>query len=91
MNKKQRKKLGVEKARLETAHDIIESVRENIEEMYGEEYDKYENLPESLQDSDFGATLQEIADALEDMANDLDDVSSQLSDISDRIDEVINM
>lgn len=89
MNKGQRKRLTAERARLEDAHDVIESVREAIEELYGEENDKYDNLPEGLQESGLGEALQEIASMLEDIASNLDDASSQLSDILDSIDEVL--
>lgn len=90
MNNKQRKILSAEKARLETAHDTIESVREAVEEMYGEENDKYNNLPESLQESEKGMTMEEIADMLCDIASDLDDVSCLLSDAIGSIEEVIS-
>ena len=90
MNNKQRKILSAEKARLENAHDIIESIRENIEEMYGQETDKYNNLPEGLQVSEMGATMEEIADMLYDISNDLDDISSLLSEATSNIEEVIS-
>ena len=89
MNKGQREKLTAERARLEAAHDTIESVREAIEGLYCEENDKYDNLPEGLQESEKGEALQEIASMLEYIADNLDDASSLLSNIMDSIDEVI--
>jgi DNA repair ATPase RecN len=91
MNNKQRKKLYEEKVRLGNAHDIIESVRENLEEMYGEEQDKYDNLPEGLQESEMGEKLQEISELLEDASYDLDSISGEISDVLEKIDEVIDM
>ena len=46
MNKKQRKKLTEQKVKIESAHDILEGVREEIEEIFGEEQEKFDNLPE---------------------------------------------
>lgn len=89
MNKGQRKILAEERARLVAAHDTIESAKDSIEELYKEENDKFDNLPEGLQESGLGETLQEIASMLENIAFDLDDTSSQLSDILDSIDEVL--
>lgn len=89
MNKGQRKILAEERARLVVAHDTIESAKDSIEELYKEENDKFDNLPEGLQESGLGETLQEIASMLENIAFDLDDTSSQLSDILDSIDEVL--
>ena len=91
MNNKQRKKLYEEKVRLGNAHDIIESVRENLEEMYGDEQDKSDNLPEGLQESEMGEKLQEIAGLLEDASYDLDSISGEISDVLDKIDEAIDM
>lgn len=91
MNNKQRRKLYEEKVRLGNAHDIIESVRENLEEMYGEEQDKYDNLPEGLQESEMGEKLQEIAGLLEDASYDLDSISGEISDVLEKIDEIIDM
>jgi uncharacterized phage infection (PIP) family protein YhgE len=90
MNKKQRKKLTEQKVKIESAHDILEGVREEIEEIFGEEQDKFDNLPEGLQESGLGEALQEIASMLEDIASNLDDASSQLSGILDSIDEVLD-
>lgn len=89
MNKGQRKRLTEERARLVTAHDTIESAKDAIEELCNEENDKFDNLPEGLQESGLGETLQEIASMLENIASDLDDASSQLPDILDSIDEVL--
>lgn len=89
MNKGQRKILAEERVRLVAAHDTIESAKDSIEELYKEENDKFDNLPEGLQESGLGQTLQEIASMLENIAFDLDDTSSQLSDILDSIDEVL--
>ena len=91
MNNQQRRKLYEEKVRLGNAHDIIESVRENLEEMYREEQDKYDNLPEGLQESEMGEKLQEIAELLEDASFDLDSISSEISEVLDKIDEAIDM
>ena len=66
MNKQQRKKLS-------DMLDEIAGYVSTLEEMAEEEQEKYDNLPEGLQDSERGQAIQEAADNLQQAADDLQD------------------
>ena len=74
MNKERRKWLEKTIATLEDQSAELESICE-------EEQEAYDNMPESLQDSERGQALYDNIDALESAASDLDDVISDLQEI----------
>lgn len=59
---------------------LIEGAYENLEMARDEEQDAYDNLPEGIQDSERGDTMQEYIDALDEAVSALDDVLSSLQD-----------
>ena len=71
MNNKRRK-------RLSEIADELESLCYDLEAVASEERDAYDNLPESMQESDKGCAMEEAAD-------ELDDICSELSELRDRI------
>lgn len=76
MNKARRKWLEKTIATLEDQRAELESICE-------EEQEAYDNMPESLQDSERGQSLYDNIDALESAASDLDDIISNLQEILD--------
>lgn len=74
MNKARRKKLG-------EIIDQLENLREDLDAVASEERDAYDNLPESLQESDRGCAMEEAAD-------ELDDICSEMEELKDRIQSV---
>lgn len=77
---------NVNKARRNTLRDIaeqLESLCEDLEAVASEERECYDNLPESLQESERGCAMEEAADELDDIAN-------ELSCLMDRVQEVID-
>ena len=75
MNKARRKKLG-------EIIDQLEYLREDLDAVASEEREAYDNLPESLQESDRGCAMEEAAD-------EIDDICSELEELRDRIVEVV--
>lgn len=73
MNKSQRKTIDGWK-------ESIKEIKSGIEEMQEEENDKYENLPEGIQDSDRGTTMYEGIESLEAAATSLDEALDNLSE-----------
>lgn len=73
MNKNQRKTIDGWK-------ESIKKIKSGIEEMQEEENDKYENLPEGIQDSDRGTAMYEGIESLEEAANSLDEAIDYLSE-----------
>ena len=74
MNRARRKKLG-------EIIDQLEYLREDLDAVASEERDAYENLPESLQESDRGCAMEEAAD-------ELDEISMELDCLKDRVQSV---
>lgn len=74
MNATQRKKLQKAFQMLEDAKNVIELISE-------QEREKFENLSESLQDSDRGQQIDENADLLYDISCDLENLMDNLSNL----------
>ena len=74
MNKARRKKLG-------EIIDQLEYLREDLDAVASEEREAYDNLPESLQESDRGCDMEKAA-------GELDDICSEMEDLKDRIQSV---
>lgn len=74
--KARRKKLG-------EIIDQLENLREDLDAVASEEREAYDNLPESLQESDRGCAMEEAAD-------EFDDICGELDDLKDRIQYVID-
>lgn len=77
MNKNRRKQL-------EKIVEALEALRDDLEMLKDEEQDCFDNLPESLQESEKGEIMQEYADDLEAAYDDLDNVICSIQDIIDR-------
>ena len=73
MNAKRRKEILKAIVLIEQAKDILEYVAE-------EEQEAFDNLPESLQYSERGDRMQEIADGINDVCRELEDQISNLED-----------
>ena len=58
----------------DTLADEVESIVESINELAEEQREKFENLPEGLQQSGTGELLEERAENLENFANELESV-----------------
>lgn len=76
MNAKRRKQLA-------NAVEVLNNVLELLEEVTADEQDAYDNLPESIQESERGETMQENVD-------DIENASSSLQDIIEQLQEIIN-
>lgn len=76
MNKARRKKLG-------EIIDQLEYLREDLDAVASEEREAYDNLPESLQESDRGCAMEEAADELEDICSELEDLRQRIESVVD--------
>ena len=95
MNKARRKKIASVIETLEniTGYDLVETAKDEIEDILWEEDDAYNNMPENLQysmrgeeSSDAIDSLQETVDALEeaiDALNELYDLKEEYNNIED--------
>lgn len=99
MNKARRKRIASVIHTLENIidYDLIESAKDELEDILYEEEDAYDNMPENLQysirgeeSSDAIDSLQEAIDALEeaiDTLNELDNLKDEYNDTDDEDEE----
>lgn len=87
MNNERRKQLKAIAKQLGTIADNLEDQQILLEQVYDDESEAFDNMPESLQESDRGVemkegigTLEEQKDDLANMANDLREMISTLQD-----------
>ncbi len=73
MNAQRRKRIATVEALLSQARDLLE-------EIASEEREAFENLPDSLQDSERGFRMQDILDALEQGVGDIESMESLLEE-----------
>jgi len=74
MNKQRRE-------RVEEAIIMLETLKQTVEEIRDEEETTYDNLPESIQESDRGEEMQEYVESLEDACDYLDEALDSLNNI----------
>lgn len=74
MNAKQRKAL-------QGYADSLEEIKSNIETMIEEETEKLDNMPESLQYSERGESMQEAIDTLEGAAQSIEEAIDYINEI----------
>ncbi|WP_133125535.1 hypothetical protein [Pseudomonas amygdali] len=89
MNNKRRKRIAEICAQIETLKAQLEnahSLKDEIEELQGEEQESFDNLPESLQQGDKGQAMEQAIEALGEAA---DELEGGLSAAIDALDEVL--
>ena len=74
MNKARRKKI-------EEIRDAISSLYDDLESVKIDEEDAFDNLPESLQESDRGESMQDAIDHLDSACDMLQEAIDELEDI----------
>ncbi len=74
MNKSRRKNLA-------TIIETLEAMKSSLEDVRDEEESAFDNLPESIQESERGETMQEIVDALYDACDSLEETIDSLNEI----------
>lgn len=88
MNKQTRKQLSEIADKYTSIATMIEGLKTDLEYIQEEEQEKYDNLPEGLQDSKKGNALYESAESIEEIVNRLDDLATELYDIANDIESL---
>ena len=76
MNKSRRKELS-------RIAEELENLREDLDAVASEEREAYDNLPESLQESDRCCAMEEAADELDDICSELDELRQRIESVVD--------
>jgi len=66
---------------LRRAHAILETLQADIEALRDAEQDAYDNLPESIQNSERGEKIQEAIDALDSAVTNIETAKDDLEGI----------
>lgn len=69
--------------RLAKIQNIIEGLIAEVEEIHGEEEEAYENLPESLQETERGESMERAIDKLEDLQQNLEEAAETINEITE--------
>lgn len=73
------------KAELRKAFSKVDltALMELVEEIRDEEQEKFDNLPESVQDGERGERMSEIIDALDNVATTLEEANDYINELDD--------
>lgn len=63
--------------------DELEYLREDLDAVASEERECYDNLPESLQESERGTAMEEATDEMDDICGELDDLRQRIESVVD--------
>jgi hypothetical protein len=88
MNAKTRRELAKMSKQINDLTSKLEQLRIDLECMYEEEQEKYNNMPEQLQETENGCRMYECIEALEDVFNRLDYQVAELYDITNDIEHI---
>ena len=90
MNKQRRKELREACTLLCSAQESIERAKEVVDGVRDYEEESYENLPESLQESDRGQDIYDNVDELDSVVSELDSIFDSVEEQIDAITAVID-
>jgi septal ring factor EnvC (AmiA/AmiB activator) len=82
MNNKTRKDLREIAGKMDELAGMLEDIKSQLEDIQEQEQEKYNNLPEQLQDTKKGCALYESAESLCELVDRLDTLLSDLWEIS---------
>lgn len=88
MNNKTRKQLTKLAEKIYDLANEIDHLREELLEIQEDEQEKYDNMPEQLQETDNGVRMYECIEALEEAVDRIDTSVSELYDITNDIDHI---
>lgn len=93
MNKARRKRIASVIGTLEniTGYDLIETAKDEIEDILWEEDDAYSNMPENLQYSMRGEESSDAIDSLQEAIDVLEEAIDALNELYDLKEEYINI
>lgn len=93
MNKVRRKRIASVIETLEniTDYDLIETIKDEIENILWEEDDAYNNMPENLQYSMRGEESSDAIDSLQEAVDTLEEAIDALNELYDLKEEYVNI
>ena len=87
MNRKKRQILASSIASIQSGLECVQQASQLVDDVLEDERACYENMPDSLQDSDRGCSMSEAIDHLEDASDSLHEVLTMLEEAESSLDE----
>lgn len=91
MNRDRRKELAEAITLLNGAQESLESAKDIIDSVRDEEEEAYDNLPESLQEGEKGEVMQVNIDSLDEIVSELEDIKDSIEVQIDAVQDVIDL
>lgn len=91
MNRDRRKELAEAITLLNGAQEDLESAKDIIDSVRDEEEEAYDNLPESLQEGEKGEVMQVNIDSLDEIVSELEDIKDSIEVQIDAVQDVIDL
>ncbi len=88
MNKERRKRVAEAVEQMAAAMEYLETAMGLLAEVKDDEEAAYDNLPESLQESERGEAMQEACDTLEEAVDAAQEAFDNLEDVKSRLEEL---
>ena len=88
MNNKTRKQLSKIAEKIYDLANEIDHLKDELDEIRDLEQEKYDNMPEHLQDLENGCRMYECIEALEELVDRIDTNISELYDVTNDIEHV---
>lgn len=87
MNAARRKELKAIVSKLEALDALREEIWDDLRQVANDEQDALENMPESLQESERGQTMQEYIDTMDEVMDELENID--LQELMDQLQEIV--
>lgn len=85
MNANRRKEISKIAQRILEIQGLVEGIIVDVESIKDEEEECYDNLPESIQNTDRGENMQAAIDELDDIISNLDSIKDDVENIADQV------
>lgn len=89
MNKQQRKRISDAIGMLQEAYQTLDQVYGELDAIKEEEEEKYDNLPEGLQESEMGEAIQTAIDTLDEACSDLESARDEVEQTYTNLEELL--
>ena len=87
MNASRRKQIAKIAKRIQELHELTDGIRADIEGIMDEEQEAFDNLPESIQESERGEKSQSAIDELDDINSNLDLIMDDVENLASQCED----
>lgn len=88
MNKIKRRMLKEIAEKLQNLEGLKDEILEDLQQVIDDEQESYDNLPESIQDSERGEQMQEYLDTLNDVLSEIENMDCDATQWADTLSDI---